>query len=338
MVKHIVDTRQLKDRRFLEGLFSLADKMQEQVMNHSVERKHEGKVVLNFFFKIASSTRTRTSFESAAKRLGADVVTIDNAEEFSSLFKGESLEHTLLATQGFFDAVVMRHPEDGGAKRAAYILNIPFINAGDGKNQHPTQALLDLYTLRQKFQRIDNLKIGFLGDIRQGRTIRSGAYLLAHGENNELVFISPPELGLPDDMKSYLLKKGTKFHETEDIDAVLPSLDALYVTRLQWEHIQDKEERMRLMESYKRFQITSKRANMMGRDSIIMHPLPINTQKSDGFPEITPDVDTNDRAWYFVQSRNGLYVRMALLDVLLTADVGNPNSLYNLILDVPKDS
>lgn len=330
MVKHVVDTRQLKDRKFLDGLFLLADEMQEQVRSHSVERKHEGKVVLNFFFQ--PSMRTRISFESAEQRLGADIVTIDNAEEFSSLFKGESLEHSFLATQGFFDVVVMRHSEDGAAKRAAYVLNIPFINAGDGKNQHPTQALLDLYTFRQKFQRIDNLKIGFLGDIKYGRTIRSLAYLLAHGENNELRFISPPELGLPDNMRSYLLNKGTKFYETEDLDAVLPNLDVLYVTRLQWEHVQNKEERRHLMEDCRRFQITSKRANRMGIDSIIMHPLPINREKSDGFPEITPDVDTNDRTWYFVQSRNGLYVRMALLDVLLT---GCTNNLYNLILDVP---
>ena len=332
MVKHIVDTRQLKDRRFLDGLFLLADEMQEQVRSHSVERKHEGKVMGSFFFKSAPSTRTKMSFHSAAKRLGVDVVATDNAEEFSSLFKGETLEHTLLATQGFFDVIVMRHPQNGAAKRAAYVLNIPFINAGDGTNQHPTQALLDVYTFRQKFQRIDNLKIGFLGDIRHGRTIRSSAYLLAHGENNELWFISPPELGLPDDMRSYLLNKGTKFYETEDIDAVLPNLDVLYVTRLQWEHVQDEEERRHLMEDYRRFQITSQRANRMGIDSIIMHPLPINREKSDGFPEITPDVDTDDRAWYFVQSRNGLYVRMALLDVLLT---GYTSNLYDLILDVP---
>ncbi len=330
MVKHIVDTRQLKDRRFLDGLFERADQMKHAVENKQVSRKHEGKIVASLFYQ--PSTRTKMTFDTAAKRLGAEVVSTENAREFSSAFKGETLEHSLLAIEECFDLVVMRHDKDGAAKRAATILNIPFINAGDGKNQHPTQALLDLYTIRQVFGRIDNLKIAFVGDIAQGRTIKSLAYLLAHLEGNELFFVSPKSLALPEDMRAYLTERGTVFQETDDLDYVLPFIDVLYVTRLQWEYLLDEGQKNLLLENYRKFQITLERANQMKDGSIIMHPLPINTQKSEGFPEIASEVDNHPRAIYFRQSNNGLYVRMALLDVLLT---GEKDPLYNLILDVP---
>ncbi|MBI4170853.1 MAG: aspartate carbamoyltransferase [Candidatus Aenigmarchaeota archaeon] len=330
MVRHIVDTRQLKDRRFLEGLFARADEMKHAVENKQVIRKHEGKIVASLFYQ--PSTRTKMTFDTAAKRLGAEVIGTENAREFSSAFKGETLEHSLLAVQECFDIVVMRHDKDGAAKRAATILNIPFINAGDGKNQHPTQALLDLYTIRQVFGRIGSLKIAFVGDIAQGRTIKSLAYLLAHLQNNELFFVSPPQLKLPEDMRAYLIEKGAKFLETDDLDAVISLVDVLYVTRLQWEYVQDESQKNLLQESYRKYQITHERANNMKDGSIIMHPLPINTSKSEGFPEIASEVDNHPRALYFRQSNNGLYVRMALLDVLLT---GPSDPLYNLILDVP---
>ena len=328
MAKHIVDTRQLKDRRFLEGLFSRADDLRANVNAYS--KTHEGKIVLSLFFQ--PSTRTKMTFDAAAKKLGAQVIGTENAREFSSVYKGETLEHSLLAIHDCFDLVVMRHHENGAAKRAAAVLDKPLINAGDGTNQHPTQALLDLYTLRQAFGRIEGLKIAFLGDAAQGRTIRSLAYLLANLKDNKLVFICPEELGLGEDMKSYLKEKKAGYEEMEDFEDAIADIDALYVTRLQWEYAKDEELKNRLMEIYKRFQVTSSIADRMKENSIIMHPLPINTEKSEGFPEITQDVDKNPRAWYFRQSNNGLYVRMSLLDILLS---GEEDELYNLILDVP---
>ncbi len=330
MVRHIVDTRQMKDRRFLEGLFQRADLMKDAVVNNRPVRKHEGRIVASFFYQ--PSTRTKMTFDAATKRLGADVVGTENAKEFSSAFKGETLEHSLLAVQECFDLVVMRHDKNGAAKRAAAILKVPFVNAGDGTNQHPTQALLDLYTIREFFGRVDGLKIAFVGDISQGRTIKSLAYLLAQLDGNELYFVAPKELGLPEDMRDHLKEKSVVFHETSDMDPVIPIVDVLYVTRLQWEYVMDEAQKNLLMENYRRFQITAAIADKMKENSIIMHPLPINTEKSDGWPEITPEVDSHARAHYFRQSNNGLYVRMALLDILLT---GEADPLYSLILGVP---
>ncbi len=328
MVKHVVDTRQLKDRRFLEGLFFRADQMRKLRLENGYTDKHKGKIVASFFYQ--PSTRTKITFDAAAKRLGADVVGTENAADFSSAFKGETIEHSFLATQECFDAVIMRHYKNGAAKEAASVLQIPFINAGDGTNQHPTQALLDLYTIMSHFSRIDELKIAFVGDIAQGRTVKSLAYLLAHLHNNKLFFVSPSQLGLPPDMKHYMEEKNADFFETEDVLDALPEIDVLYVTRLQFEYVTEQE-KIRLFDLYKKFQITRERADMMKEGSIIMHPLPINTEKSDGYPEITADVDNHPRSYYFRQSNNGLYVRMALLDILLT---GEKDPLYNMILDL----
>jgi aspartate carbamoyltransferase catalytic subunit len=330
MVRHLVDTRQLKDRRFLEGFLSRADEMKRIVRQHGGLRKHEGKIVASFFYQ--PSTRTKMTFDTAAKRLGAEVVGTENAREFSSAFKGETLEHSLLAIHECFDAVIMRHHQDGAAKRAAAILKIPFINAGDGRNQHPTQALLDLYTIHQYFGRIDNLKVAFVGDIAQGRTIKSLAYLLSHLDGNEFFFISPKSLGLPEHMREYFQSRSAEFSEIEDIEDVIGDIDILYVTRLQFEYVSDEEDKKRLMEDYRKYQITSALADKMKERSIIMHPLPINTEKSEGFPEITGEVDRHPRAHYFRQSNNGLYARMALLDILLS---GPTDPLYDLILEVP---
>lgn len=330
MVKHIVDTRQLKDRKFLEGMFRSADEMKKSVANRESIDKHAGKIVGSFFYQ--PSTRTKMTFDAAAKRLGADVVGTENAREFSSAFKGETLEHSLLAVQQCFDAIVMRHHENGAAKRAAAVLGIPFINAGDGSNQHPTQALLDLYTIREHFGRIDDLNIAFVGDIVFGRTIKSLAYLLAHLQNNSLHFISPKSLALPDDLREYLLDRGVEFTETHKVTDFITNVDVLYVTRMQFEYVTDERQKNLFMEDYHKFQITKAHADAMKENSTIMHPLPINTDKSNGWPEIAPEVDSHPKAHYFRQSNNGLYVRMALLDMLLT---GEQDPLYNMILDVP---
>lgn len=333
MVNHVIDTRQFKSREFLEGLFKDADDMRWRRGESGIINLHPGKIVGGFFYQ--PSTRTRVSFEAAAQRIGAGTVFTENAKDFSSAFKGESLVHSLRAVEECFDVVVVRLDEetaaDNGAKRAASVLHIPYINAGDGKNQHPTQALVDLYTLREFHKRIDRLKVAFVGDIEQGRTIKSLAYLLAQLDGNQLYFVSPKELALPDDLRTYLVKKNVEVYETADLDSVIAEVDTLYDTRLQWEYL-DEPKKVQLMENYGRFQITRDRAERMRADAIIMHPLPINTTKSNGRPEIHPEVDSNKKAVYFRQSNNGLYVRMALLNTLLT---GESHPLYNLILDVP---
>ncbi len=304
--------------------------MKKAVANNEPTKKHVGKIVGSFFYQ--PSTRTKMTFDAAAKRLGADVVGTENAREFSSAFKGETLEHSLLAVQECFDTIVMRHHENGAAKRAASVLNIPFINAGDGSNQHPTQALLDLFTIRERFGRIDNLRVAFVGDVMFGRTIKSLTYLLSHLKGNSLSFITPKSLSLPADLKEHLNEKGVPFNEYHSLDGNVSEADVLYVTRMQFEYVTDERQRNLFMDDYRKFQITNEIADAMKPDSIIMHPLPINTDKSNGWPEIAPQVDSSPKAWYFRQSNNGLYVRMALLDVLLG---GEKNPLYNMILDVP---
>ncbi len=330
MVRHIVDTRQLKDRQFLEGLLQRTESMKNAVKNKEVIRRHEGKIVASFFYQ--PSTRTKMTFDTAAKRLGANVVGTENARDFSSAFKGETLEHSMLAIQECFDIVVMRHHESGAAKRAASVLKIPFVNAGDGTNQHPTQALLDFFTIWEFFHRIDNLKIAFVGDITNGRTIKSLAYLLAHLNGNVFYFVAPMSCALPAEMKTYFREKGVEFYENEYIEFTASEVDILYDTRLQFEYIMDERQKSLLMNDYSKFRITKDIADRMKENSIIMHPLPINTEKSGGMPEILPEVDNHPRAHYFCQSNNGLYTRMALLDILLT---GESDPLYNLIMDVP---
>lgn len=327
MIRHVIDTRQLKNRNFLEGLFLKADKFKEAIHDGNDSRIHAGKIVCSLFYE--PSTRTKISFDSAAKRLGAEVIGTENAREFSSEYKGETLEHAILATQDSYDVLVIRHPEDGAAKRAALVSKKTVINAGDGNNQHPTQALLDVYTIRQKLGRTDNLKFGFVGDLSHGRTVKSLTYLLAHMKGNELFFISPAEFRLNQEILEYLAKAGVKYYQTDDIDSVLPILDGLYVTRIQWERIASQEFE-KVLEGYDRFAITLERADKMKNDSIIMHPLPINNMKSSGHPEIHPEMDRHPHAVYFDQSNNGLCIRMALLDTVFSKD-----NLYNLIGDIP---
>ncbi len=326
----MVDTRQLKDPEFLAGLFELADQYKAAVAQHRAARPHEGRIVASFFYQ--PSTRTKLSFDAAAKRLGAEVIGTENAREFSSAYKGETLAHSLRATEEFADVFVLRHDRSFAALEAARTIAKPVINAGDGTNQHPTQALLDHYTISRHFGRTDDLRVAFVGDAERGRTVRSLAYLLAHGSGNRITFVSPAGT-VPEDMRRYLREKdGVTMDETVDLEAVLPDVDVLYVTRLQWEYA-DAADQARLKESYHRFQVRREHADRMQRESIILHPLPINTEKSDGFPEIAPGVDGHPRARYFKQSNNGLYVRMALLDVLLT---GPEHPLYGRIGPLPE--
>lgn len=298
--KHIIDTRQFKDRKILLSIFELADDIKSSPESYSVSL--HGKSMISLFYE--PSTRTRLSFEMAMLKLGGVVSSTENAAEFSSAVKGESLEDTIRVINGYMpDVIVIRHSENGAALRAAMVSDAPIINAGDGSNQHPTQALLDLYTIYTDLGKIDGLKVGFAGDLKKGRTVRSLAYLLSQLNNNEFFFVSPQSLRLEDDIRNYLKERGIAFRESESLYEILPDVDVLYVTRLQKERHQES-----LEGGY--YVLNSQLVSRMKEKSIIMHPLP----RTD---EIALEVDSNPRAAYFRQSANGLYVRMALLCNLL---------------------
>ncbi len=253
------------------------------------------------------STRTRFSFEAAMYQLGGNVITTENAREFSSLAKGESLEDTIRIIAGYVDLIVMRHNEIGAARRASEISSVPIINGGDGAGQHPTQALLDLYTLHRKFDRLDGLRVAMVGDLRYGRTVRSLAYLLAKFDDVELTFVAPKVSQMHDDIKDYLTGKGVTWREEEDLDEVLPRIDSVYMTRMQKERFLDQQEFEQANNAYR---LTPANVAKMSPEAIILHPLP-------RVGEIDPAVDADPRACYFEQAKNGLWIRMAIIQSLL---------------------
>lgn len=262
----------------------------------------EQSVLASLFFE--SSTRTRLSFETAMNRLGGRVISTVGFQ-FSSISKGETLYDTMKMVEAYSDIAVIRHPVEGSSRIAAAAVKIPVINAGDGAGQHPTQALLDLYTIYQEKGTIDGLKVAFVGDLKFGRTIHSLIKLLAHYDV-EMVFISPLDLALPESYRRDLRNKSTNYEETEDIKA-LWDCDVAYVTRIQEERFVDREEYNRLKDSYsinRAFVMASK------KETLIMHPLP-------RVSELSTDVDDLPNAAYFKQAAYGVDVRMALLALLL---------------------
>lgn len=248
------------------------------------------------------STRTRFSFEAAMHRLGGRVLSAESAGKSSSAAKGESLEDAIRIVSGYADLIVLRHPEIGAADRAARVASVPVINAGDGAGHHPTQALLDLYTIRKELGRLDHLRIGLMGDLRNGRTVRSLAILLSRFPGNELVLISPPGLRLGEDVQNSL--DGLSFRETSDLADAVTRLDVLYQTRIQAERFESAE----VYERYRGvYVVTPEVMRQLPEHAILMHPLP-------RVGEIDPAVDSDPRAAYFRQARNGLWARMAVLD------------------------
>jgi aspartate carbamoyltransferase catalytic subunit len=254
------------------------------------------------------STRTRFSFETAMYRLGGSVISTENAAEFSSVAKGETLEDTVRILNGYADVLVLRHHEVGSAKRAASVSRIPVINAGDGAGQHPTQALLDLYTIHKEIGSIHGLRIAMVGDLAQGRTVRSLTYLLSKFQNIRIYFAAPPLLKMKEDILDHLREKQVWYTEETDLDKVLPEVDVVYQTRIQKERFGDR------IADYEQcrgvYVICSESLRLMKANAIVMHPLP-------RLDEITMEVDRDPRAAYFRQAQNGLYVRMALLSMVL---------------------
>ncbi|TME97432.1 MAG: aspartate carbamoyltransferase [Chloroflexi bacterium] len=264
-----------------------------------------GQVMAALFYE--PSTRTRLSFEAAMLRLGGQTMGTDNAREFSSAAKGETLEDTVRIVSGYADVIVLRHNEEGAAKRAAAVSTVPVINAGDGPGQHPTQALLDLYTIRAELSKIDGVRVAMVGDLANGRTARSLTYLLSKFEDVKVWFVAPPEVAMRDDLKAHLDEHHVPWVETQDLDAVLPEVDVVYMTRIQKERFTDLETYNRVKGVYR---IDKSSLERMRKYAILMHPLP-------RVDEIAPEVDEDPRAAYFRQARNGLHIRMALLDRLL---------------------
>jgi aspartate carbamoyltransferase catalytic subunit len=298
--RHIIESQQF-DPPLLAELFARTDRLAEAGRTDDLR----GYTLASLFYE--PSTRTRFSFEAAMHRLGGNVITTENAREFSSFAKGESLEDTIRILSGYVDVIVMRHYEIGSAKRAAAISSVPILNAGDGAGQHPTQALLDLFTLQQKLGRLNGLRVAMVGDLLYGRTVRSLAYLLAKYRDVRLTFVAPRVCQMHDDIKAYLDRQGVSWEEQADLDAVLSRVDCVYMTRIQKERFLDSKEYEQAKDMYR---LTPVNVALMKPGAIVMHPLPRVT-------EIDPGVDADPRAAYFDQARNGLWIRMALIQYVL---------------------
>jgi aspartate carbamoyltransferase catalytic subunit len=302
-LRHVIESQQFT-RSLLEDLLARADDIKREP--HRFSGRLNGRVMAALFYE--PSTRTRLSFEAAMLRLGGQTMGTDNAREFSSAAKGETLEDTIRIVSGYADVIVLRHNEEGAAKRAAAVSTVPVINAGDGPGQHPTQALLDLYTIRDELGRIDGIKIAMVGDLANGRTVRSLTYLLSKFRQIKIWFVAPPQVAMRDDLKAHLDEHHIAWEEGEDLEAVLPEVDVVYQTRIQKERFANPADYLALKGIYR---IDQRALGLMRKYAIVMHPLP-------RVDEISPEVDDDPRAAYFRQARNGLHIRMALLDRLLS--------------------
>jgi len=311
MNSHLIESQQL-DRDILMRLFSRADELREICKKGLCPETLRGKVMTTLFYE--PSTRTRLSFESAMLQLGGRVMGTESAGHFSSVVKGESLEDTIRIISGYSDIIVLRHNEEGSAKTASEISSVPVVNAGDGKGQHPTQTVLDLYTIYKEIGRVDNLKIAMVGDLANGRTIRSLCYLLGKFTGIEIFFVSPENLKIGEDIKRYLKKHNIDFKEERDLNKILSEVDVVYMTRIQKERISEED----YAKANGHFIINGDNLKLVRQNAIVMHPLP-------HVEEIKLSVETEQkdkRVAYFRQAKNGLYARMAILEFLLLDGFG----------------
>ena len=300
-MKHIIKSQQF-NQKLINEIFSIADSLEKKT-----DDSLEGKIMASLFYE--PSTRTRFSFESAMLRLGGSVITTENAAEFSSAAKGETLEDSIRVVNNYADVIILRHYEKGASERASLVSRVPVINAGDGTGQHPTQALLDLYTIKKELGKIDEITVALVGDLKHGRTIRSLAYLFGKYKGLKIYFVSPQALRVGNDIKNYLKRHKIDYEETEDLNSVIYQIDVLYQTRIQKERFKSEKEYKKFKGCY---QIDGKLVRRMKAKSIIMHPLP-------RVGEILPEVDNSPKAVYFKQARYGLFIRMALLKYILKA-------------------
>ncbi len=296
--KDILNTTQFSLQE-LNLIMDTAANFEKRVKCGEIIRNMEGQVVASLFFE--PSTRTRLSFETAINRLGARVITVANAAS-SSVSKGETLADTIRTIDGYVDVIVMRHPMKGSAKIAADNATHPVINGGDGAGQHPTQALLDLYTIRKEKGVLDGHTVTFLGDLKNGRTVHSLGYFI-NLYKNKMIFVSPKSLKMPAEITAELRSLGAEIEETEDVEKALSVSDIVYVTRVQRERFKNSEDYEKVKGVYI---INREMINRAKKGITILHPLP-------RVDEISTDVDDYEGAAYFRQAHNGLYVRMALL-------------------------
>ena len=267
----------------------------------------EGKVAATLFFE--PSTRTRLSFETAVNRLGGRVIGFSDASTTSSS-KGETLKDTILMVSNYVDLIIMRHHLEGAARYASEVTDVPIINAGDGANQHPSQTMLDLYSIRKTQGKLDNLTITMVGDLKYGRTVHSLIVGMSHFHPT-FHFVAPNELRMPDEQKNFCDKHGLKYEEHTDFtEDIINQTDILYMTRVQKERFFNEEDYIRLKDCYI---LTRKKMKLAKPDMYILHPLPrVN--------EISVEVDDDPRAAYFKQAQYGVYVRMALIMTLLEVE------------------
>ncbi len=297
-LRHVIESQQFT-LPLLMDLFQRSRGM-ERVVAHGGSLEYQNKILANLFYR--PSTRTRFCFEAAMYRLGGRVLSTEQASAFSSEVAGEQLEDSIRIIGNYSDVIVVRHPQAGGAFRAAQVSHVPVINAGDGEGgQHPTQALLDLYTIYRE-RPLVGLSVAIIGELDRGRTARSLAYLLAKFERVKIFFVAPPELQMRSDILEYLDEHGVQYELESEVHRVIGEVDVIYQTRIHPERMFNEQQVMR-------YAIDSALLGKMKADALILHPLPRTV-------ELERTVDDDPRALYFRQAANGLYVRMALLTML----------------------
>lgn len=311
---HLVESQQLTVPVLME-LFARSREMERVVQRGGTQDYHH-RIMAALFYE--PSTRTRLCFEAAMHRLGGQVLSTEHARSFSSEIEGEQVEDSIRIIGSFCDLIVIRHTDQDGAHRAAAVSPVPVINAGDGNGgQHPTQALLDLYTIYRE-RSLDGLSIAFIGELDRGRTARSLAYLLAKFERIRIFFVAPPEMQMKPDILEYLDRHGVRYELESDLDRVIREVDVVYQTRIR-PPIDNRQPtiventfplRTPASPAVNPYRIDSSVLHKMKPDALILHPLPRTV-------ELDKTVDSDPRAVYFRQAANGLYVRMALLAMLL---------------------
>ncbi|MEK6631264.1 MAG: aspartate carbamoyltransferase [Acidobacteriota bacterium] len=296
---HVIESQQFTLPLLVE-LFDRTRQM-ERVVARGGTRDYAGRIMASLFYE--PSTRTRFSFEAAVYRLGGRVLSTEHARVFSSEIEGEQLEDTIRIISTYADAIVLRHTEEGGARRAARVATVPVLNAGDGGGgQHPTQALLDLYTIYRERHALDGLTIAIVGDLDGGRTARSLAYLLSKFERVKIHFVSPPEVQMRQDILDHLDEHDVWYDLRSDVESIAGEVDVIYQTRIRPDRVADRA-------ALGRYTIDARLLHRMKPDAMVLHPLPRTV-------EIDKDVDEDPRALYFKQAANGLFVRMALLTMV----------------------
>lgn len=290
------------EREDIEYILNEASKLENIAKSREISEELKGKILGLMFFE--PSTRTKMSFETSMKRLSGECIGFENSGS-SSVSKGESIADTAKMFEGYCDALVIRHELEGVSKFISDIVDVPVINAGDGAGQHPTQTLLDLYTIKNEIGEIDNLKIALIGDLKFGRTVHSLTHALGLFKNIKIYLISPPELKMPQEVLHDLNKTNVEYKEVISIEEIINDVNVLYVTRIQKERFADINDYLKIKGAY----IINK--NMVeGKDLIIMHPLP-------RIDEIDTDVDNTKYNKYFTQAANAVPVRMAILKTVM---------------------